>query len=83
MQFKIEEPVIVAAIFKRKPLIKPVWFMWRDKKYRVQEVTYSWSDSDGQVKRHHFAVSDGANIYQLCYNTKLLNWKLLAVDMVS
>ena len=78
---KVEEPIIVAAVFGRKPLIKPVWFVWRGLKYRILKITYDWMDKEGRAKRYHFAVSDGDNLYELCYDSERLSWQLVAVDM--
>ncbi len=81
MADKIEESIIVAAVFNKSPLIKPVWFIWRGRQYRILKVTYTWTDKEGQAKRYHFSVSDeAANIYELCYNSERLTWRLVALD---
>jgi hypothetical protein len=78
---KLEESIVVAVVFGRKPYVKPVWFVWRKQHYRIQKITYSWMDREGRAKCYHFAVSDGANLYELCYNSEALSWQLLAVGM--
>ena len=38
-------------------------------------------DRKGGGTLHQFAVSDGANAFQLTYNSEILNWKVEAVDL--
>jgi hypothetical protein len=77
---RVEERIIVAAIFGQKPWLKPVWFIWQGRQYRVKKITYTWVDKEGQEKLYHFAVTDGANLYELCYNSIQLTWQLSAID---
>lgn len=77
---KIEEPIVVAAIFGRRSSPEPVWFIWHDRRYRILKITYIWIDREGQAKRYHFSVTDGANLYELCYHTGRLSWELAAIE---
>ncbi len=77
---KIEEPVVVAAIFGRKPSPKPVWFIWHGRCYRIEDITYTWTDKEGQAKRYHFSVTAGANLYQLLFHSGHMSWQLAAVE---
>ena len=77
---KIKEQIVVAVVFNRTPLIKPVWFLWRGRRYSIDKITYRWIDKEGCETLYHFAVSDGANIYELCYNSMRLTWQLIAVE---
>ena len=72
---EIFEPVEVGAVF-RKNLIKPRWFIWKNRKYEVDEVTYIWHDNKGEELIYYFSVASGAALYQLAYYTKKLNWIL-------
>ncbi len=81
MVTKVEESVVVAAIFGCRPYLKPVWFIWRDQRYPIHKITYTWIDRGGRAKRYHFSVSDGANLYELCYNSEHLSWELVAIEM--
>ncbi len=76
----MEEPIIVAAIFGKKPWLKPVWFIWKNRQYQIHKITYTWIDKEGQFKRYHFSVSDGANLFELCYHSERLSWQLAAMD---
>ena len=59
--------------------LRPVMFIWRNREYRVQEVTYVWRETQGQAEVYHFTVSDGANVFELLYNAKALDWTISGV----
>ena len=59
--------------------LRPVMFVWRNREYRVQDVTYVWRESRGASELYHYAVSDGANVYELCYETRTFNWTLSSI----
>ena len=56
--------------------LRPVMFIWRNREYRVQDVTYVWRETQGQAEVYHFTVSDGANVFELSYNAKALDWTI-------
>jgi len=68
----------VATIFEKGKL-KPVWFIHEGRKYAVKEITYEWQSKDGASKVYHYAVSDGANVFELVFNDKEMLWKLETV----
>ena len=76
----IEEPIYVGAIFKGNK-IRPRWFIWNKRKYPIREVTFSWRDKRGEENLLYFSVSDGVNIYEICFNQKSLNWFLSKVSI--
>jgi len=59
--------------------LRPVMFIWRNREYRVQDVTYVWRETQGQSEVYHFTVSDGANVFELSYNAKTLDWTISGV----
>ena len=80
---RISENVKVYAVYSetgdRKfphDRLRPVMFIWRNREYRVQDVTYVWRETQGQAEVYHFAVSDGANVFELSYNAKALDWTI-------
>jgi hypothetical protein len=77
---KIREDIRVAVIFGPGSSIRPVWFDWRRRKYTVEEVTYSWQERQGEATLVHFAVSDGASLFELTYNAASRIWSLAAVE---
>lgn len=78
---KIREDIRVAVIFGPGSSIRPVWFDWRRQKHTVREVTYSWQERQGEATVIHFAVSDGANLFELAYNAASRVWSLAAAAM--
>ena len=80
---RLSENVKVYAMYKetgdRKfphDKLRPVMFIWRNREYRVQDVTYVWREIQGQAEVYHFAVSDGANVFELSYNARALDWTI-------
>lgn len=79
----LDEAVKVYALYKetgshRFPhdRLRPMMFIWRNQEYRVQDVTYVWRENQGQSEVYHFTVSDGVNVFELCYNAKNLEWTI-------
>ena len=75
MLTEIDEPIEVGVVF-RKNAVRPVWFFWKGRKYSLTELTYCWKEKVGDTMIHYFSVFDGANTFELCYDSKLLSWKL-------
>ncbi|MEO0073170.1 MAG: DUF6504 family protein [candidate division WOR-3 bacterium] len=57
--------------------LRPVMFIWRNREYRIQEVTYVWRENHGSADIYHFTVSDGASLFELCYNAKTFEWRIV------
>jgi len=79
----LNENVKVYAIYKETgdrqfphDRLRPVMFIWRNREYRVQDVTYVWRETQGQAEIYHFTVSDGASVFELSYNAKALDWAI-------
>ena len=80
MVYTVDEPVKVAVIFDEGKF-RPLRFSWRGVSYAVKKITFTWKDRDGRGAIYRFAVSDGANTFQLGYHSENLTWKLEAVDV--
>jgi len=80
MPQKVREDIRVAVIFGPGNRLEPVWFDWRRRKYTVREVTYTWRERRGEKTILHFAVSDGANLFELAYDAAGQLWALKAVE---
>lgn len=65
----------VATIFE-KGRLRPVWFICEGRKYSVKEITYEWRSREGASRIYHYAVSNGANIFELVFNDKEMTWQL-------
>ena len=77
---EIHEPIQVGVVFDRNQ-IRPVWFVWRGRRHDVQRVTYIWNDRQGAARLFRFAVTDGANVFELCFNAGAARWDLERVQL--
>ena len=77
---QINESIEVGAVFLKTGL-RPVWFMWKGRKYGIERVTYRWKEKKGDDLLHSFSVFDGANTFELNYDSKSLAWKLGRVSL--
>lgn len=78
MSMEIREPIKVMAVFDCD--IRPVKFKWHGRVYPIKEITHTWSSRDGSVRSIHFAVSDGATLFDIAYDTVSMRWTLEGVD---
>jgi len=76
---EIKEPIKVGVIFTSSR-IKPVWFVWKNTRYDIKQVIFSWRSREGNAPIHHFSVTDDANVYELCFNTKTSEWLLNRIE---
>ena len=76
---EINERIDVLASFQRKGL-QPRLFVWEKRRYPVAKVTATWTEPEGLFRHHFFAVlTDGANLYELCFCTRDLDWRLMRI----
>jgi len=71
----VDENIRVGVAFDKRKVV-PMWFMWRDRYYRVKSVAYAWDTSQGVSTLHHYSVTDGVNMYELQFNATTLDWTL-------
>jgi hypothetical protein len=89
---EIGEPVKVQVIFESLPCIrdtrggmfphhkiKPRSFSWRNREHEIAEITYVWREAIGDALIYHFTVSEGGNIFELCFNNNTMEWILANV----
>ena len=76
----VRERVKVLAVFDEEG-VKPLRFQWRGMTYPVKRITFRWKERKGGGPAYRFAVSDGANAFQLTYDLENLAWKMEAVDL--
>ena len=75
MTEEILEPVDVAAVFGNNQ-IRPRWFVWKNRRYPVEKITYTWREKEGEEVICYFSVTSSATLYYLAYHTKKLKWVL-------
>jgi hypothetical protein len=79
MGTKVDEPVKVGAVFGPEG-IRPVWFIWKRRRYEVTQVTMRWQTKEGTAAILHLGVTDGSNLFELTCNQQTLAWRLAAVE---
>ncbi|MDP3980753.1 MAG: hypothetical protein Q8Q33_05005 [Chlamydiota bacterium] len=81
MQTALYDAVKVGVVFgPGHPLLRPVWFIWKLRRYPIIEVTYTWKVPKGRSILLYFSVRvPEGDMYQLCYDSYHLSWSLEAV----
>ncbi|MBF0318889.1 MAG: hypothetical protein HQL01_03665 [Nitrospirae bacterium] len=74
------ERISVVASFGLRERLRPVKFMWSERVVQVKDVTYRWTEMEGQAKVYHFSVTDGSTLYELSFNASAIGWKLERVE---
>ena len=74
----INEKIKVGAVFSGSQII-PKWFLWKDRKYKISNVQYCWSAQKGISKLKFYSVSDSKNLYEICFDTGNMEWKLTKI----
>ena len=80
MMTALDEPITVGAIFGGGRKLKPVWFVRNGREHRIRSEAALWTTREGRAVIHHFSVSDGSDLYEICYNTEAMTWRLKGVD---
>ncbi len=73
----IGEQVYVIAAFGRSPRLKPLRFIWSDRRIDVKEVTYEWTTFEGKSRLLHFSVTDGSTLYELSFDLHSVCWTMI------
>mgnify|MGYP005862775567 CR=1 FL=1 len=71
----VDEDVRVGAAFDGRK-VRPMWFKWRNRYYKIKTVSYSWCTNKGADRLHHYSVTDGMTLYELQFNANTLEWTL-------
>jgi len=71
----LEETISVLGIFKQASFT-PKKFHWHHRTYPIERITSIHESQDGGVKKLHYAVFSGGNLYFLEYNRTAETWKL-------
>lgn len=81
MYSDINEPISVVVLFgKEFNKVTPFKIRWRNREYRVEQVTYLHKVKEGQSLFYIFSATDGTNFFELKYNSADLLWLLGRID---
>lgn len=71
----ISEKISVAGIY-RGTQFHPKRFMWRQKIYEVDAITFVADFKNGGTKRRRYSVTSGPNAYRLLFDRLEESWQL-------
>ncbi len=71
----IDEKVTVAGVY-RGSKFQPKRFLWRDKIFDVEAVTFVADVKNGGTKRRRYSVTSGPNAYRLLFDRLEESWRL-------
>lgn len=80
MVTRIDKPIRVGVVFEPQGRLRPLWFVWQGRRHIIRQVTYTWGQREGIDLVQNFAVTDGANLYQISYSRDAMAWRLVAVE---
>ncbi len=70
-----DERISVLAWFQDGKIM-PREFIWRNRRYKIKEITYNWRERKGRERISFFSVSTGADLYQISFNNITFGWRL-------
>ncbi len=71
----LAERIEVLAYFK-SARIYPKNFLWNNKEYKIDTITYNWQERMGQALVNYFSVSCSGQIYQISFNNSTFRWQI-------
>jgi len=72
---EINEPIKVGAVFTAGR-VTVSWFTWKNRRIPVERVTFTWKTNEGAKDRHCFALSNGAEVFEVSFFPGDLRWYL-------
>lgn len=75
MHEALDEPINILVNFNGTRVI-PLFFKWRNKKYKIEKLNLVHKKRDGNDTIYYFNVSDNANYFKLSFSLKNMNWKI-------
>ena len=78
----IGEAIQVCAHF-RCGRIAPRWFVWKGRRYQVEEIRNRWVTREGMGRVYHFAVTvaDRADVYEVYLRGETMSWHLGSISI--
>jgi hypothetical protein len=78
----IGEPIWVCSYFRRGR-ISPLWFEWKGRCYRIEEIRSRWVTNEGVGRCYHFAVTveERGDLYEIHLRSETMGWHLGKIDV--
>jgi hypothetical protein len=71
----LNERIEVLALFKNARIF-PQSFIWNNKEYQIQTITYNWQERLGQAQVNYFSVLSAGQMYQISFNNSTFRWQI-------
>ena len=71
----LNERIEVLVNFKHARIF-PKSFIWHEKEYLIESITYNWQERLGQALINYFSVSCNGQLYQLSFNNFTFHWQI-------
>jgi len=71
----LAERIEVLAYFKNAR-IYPKTFLWNNKEYSIETITYNWQERLGQALVNYFSVISSGQLYQISFNNSTFRWQI-------
>ena len=76
---EIDEPIEVLVTFTGGTM-KPLRFRWKNRVYRILEVTGRWTTQVGQFRQYYFSVmGETRDYFEIFLDSRTLLWRLARV----
>lgn len=75
METKIKEKIKVISLFENGQ-IKPLFFFWRKRSYKILRVVFSYSKDVGRERIFYFSVECGGGVFELSFNRERFWWEI-------
>lgn len=70
-----KERIAVLAYFEHTKIF-PRKFIWNNKEYLIENITYNWQARCGQATINYFSVLSAGQLYQISFNNTSYRWQL-------
>ncbi len=67
---------IDALVWFKNGKIFPRIFTWKQKKYKIKNISYTWQERRGQELITYFSVNTGIDLYQISFNNTIFSWRI-------
>ncbi len=71
----LNERIEVLANFKHARIF-PKSFLWHDKEYVIETITYNWQERIGQALINYFSVLCAGSMYQISFDNSTFRWQI-------
>jgi len=71
----LDERIEVLVCFKHAKIF-PKSFIWKNKEYLIENITYNWQERIGQALINYFSVLSAGQMYQISFNNSTFRWQI-------